>query len=160
MTASNELWIAWRSSGVQNMRERGSTAPRHFYFARHFLLIDEKLWQGAGGSKVYFFARHFILWKYLKCPGKCGSKGHFCRAFFMEIFKVLWTLIKTWSNVVIYALCLIWLKCRDLSSLPHFGWNVVIWRFARHKMSAPRLLKLFCTPAQTWHMFDKYTTLN
>ena len=120
--------------------------PRHFYFARHFLLIDEKLWQVAGGSKVYFFARHFILWKYLKCPGKCGSKGHFCRAFFMEIFKVLWTLIKTWSNVVIYALCLIWLKCRDLSSLPHFGWNVVIWRFARHKMSAPRLLKLFCTP--------------
>ena len=33
-------------SGVQNMRERGSTAPRHF------LLKDEKWWQVVGGTST------------------------------------------------------------------------------------------------------------
>ena len=49
-------------AGVQNMRERGSIAPRHF------LLKDEKWWQVAGGSKVYFLARHFK--KIFKVPRK------------------------------------------------------------------------------------------
>ena len=71
-------------------------------------------------------------------------------------------------------LCHILVKCRDLRILSHlaemsrftrfvaFGWNVAIYavcrilaemlqftRFARHKMSAPRHLKLFCTPAMS-----------
>ena len=66
----------------------------------------------------------------------------------------------------------IWVKCCDLRALLYlaemsrftrfvaFGWNVAIYalcrilaemsrftRFARHKMSATRHLKLFCTPA-------------
>ena len=51
----------------------GALLPGTFYFARHFLLKDEKWWQVAGGSKVYFLARHFSR-KYLKCLGKCGNK--------------------------------------------------------------------------------------
>ena len=53
----------------------------------------------------------------------------------------------------------LWLKCSNLLALSHFGWNVANYvlcrilvemsrftRFPRHKMSAARHLKLFCTP--------------
>ena len=74
-------------------------------------------------------------------------------------------------NDTMHMRCHILVKCRDLhvlshlaemlrfTCLSHFSWNVAIYalcrilaemsrftRFARHKMSAPRHLKLFCTP--------------
>ena len=50
-------------------------------------------------------------------------------------------------NVAIYALCCIWVKCRDLRALCRILAEMSQFtRFARHKMSAARHLKLSCTP--------------
>ena len=101
-----------------------------------------------------------------------GEMTKFHLLFYISEMTQCTCFVTFWSNVAIYALCRIWLKCRDLRALLYlaemlrftrfvaFGWNVAIYalcrilaemsrftRFARHKMSAPRHLKLFCTPA-------------
>ena len=87
-----------------------------------------------------------------------------------EMTKISPAVLYQWNDTM-HMLCHILVKCRDLRTLSHlaemsrftrfvvFGWNVAIYalcrilaemsrftRFARHKMSAPRHLKLFCTP--------------
>ena len=57
------------------MRDPGILAPRHFFFARHFLWKDGKCLE-RGRSKGHYFARH-LLWKDEKCLERCGSKGHY-----------------------------------------------------------------------------------
>ena len=46
--------------------------PGTFYFARHFLLKDEKWWQVAGGSKDSkdIFSCQALFKKIFKVPGK------------------------------------------------------------------------------------------
>ena len=39
--------------------------------------------------------------------------------------------VTCWSHVAIYPLSRIWLKCRDLRALSHFGWNVAIYAFSQ-----------------------------
>ena len=88
-----------------------------------------------------------------------------------EMTKLSPAVLYQWNDTM-HMLCHILVKCRDLRTLSHlaemsrftrfvvFGWNVAIYalcrilaemsrftRFARHKFSADRHLKLFCTPA-------------
>ena len=108
-------------------------------------------------SKWHFFVRHSLM-KILKVP--------IARA----LSKKQWMPTGGSANI---SICRIWLKCRELRALSlwlkcsnllalsHFGWNVANYtlcrilvemsrftRFPRHKMSAARHLKLFCTPAE------------
>ena len=67
------------------------------------------------------------------------------RVFAKEMLQFMRYVAFGW-NVPIYALCRIWLKCCDLRALSHLAETSRFTRFARHKMSAARHLKLFCTP--------------
>ena len=67
------------------------------------------------------------------------------RVFAKEMLQFMRYVAFGW-NVPIYALCRIWLKCCDLRALSHLAEMSRFTRFARHKMSATRHLKLFCTP--------------
>ena len=111
-----------------------------------------------------------------KCPLLSHFPRHFYTFYLShlgEMTKISPVVLYQWNDTM-HMLCHILVKCRDLRILSHlaemsrftrfvaFGWNVAIYavcrilaemlqftRFARHKMSAPRHLKLFCTPAMT-----------
>ena len=66
------------------MRERGSTAPRHFLFCQAlFLKMLKSAWESAEVNDT-FLPGSFFYENDKKCLGKYGGKLHFC----MKILKV------------------------------------------------------------------------
>ena len=76
-------------AGVQNMRDPGILAPRHFWFARHFLWIDGIVPGKAYISKGHFFARNF--YEKMKSAWKSAEvKDTILAGTFCEKMKSAW----------------------------------------------------------------------